>query len=73
MQPSEIERTSAKEKVLLTNFLAKNLSSKRKCLLPFVVENVSRQGKQERKRKANEACIFNENVRRLTDERVRKL
>lgn len=86
MQPSEIEQTSAKENVLPTNFRAKNLSSKRKCLSPFVVESVSRQGKKkererekwqgkkrERKRKANEACIFNENIRRLTDERVRKL
>lgn len=74
MQPSEIEQTSAKENVLPTNFRAKNLSSKRKCLSPFVVESVSRQGKKrERERKANEACIFNENVRQLTDERVRKL
>lgn len=74
MQPSEIERTSPKENVLPTNFRAKNLSSKRKCLSPFVVESVYRQGKKrEGKRKANEACIFNENVRQQTDERVRKL
>lgn len=59
MQPSEIEQTSAKENVLPTNFRAKNLSSKRKCLSPFVVESVSRQGKKrERKRKANEACLM---------------